>query len=347
MKAATFAEVGAPLEIGLVPDPEPRSGELLIAVGNCGICGTDLHWTENRSTDGGWRNLKPGAVLGHEFAGEVLEVGRDLKARFKPGDSVCALPFIGCGQCEACLTGRIYRCPQADTRATPTLHGAYAELARVGGTEAISLPAGIDHAAGALVEPLAVGLAAVERARLTPSASVLVMGAGPVGLAVALWSRFLGARNVIVSDMVSSRAERAAQFGATDYIDASTEVVKERLQRDLGKAPDVVFECVGVPGTLGQAVDYVANDGVLVVAGLCMGTDTFLPTVALLKAIDIRFTMCYEKRHFEVIVDHLAAGRIDVSKFVTDTVGFDTFADRFESLKSAGSDIKVLLDPRR
>ena len=346
MKAATFAAVGAPLEIASVPDPEPQPGELLIAVGNCGVCGTDLHWTENRSTDGGWRELKAGAVLGHEFAGEVLEVGRDLKGRFKPGDSVCALPFIGCGQCKACLTGRIFRCQQADTRATPTLPGAYAELARVGGAEAVLLPAGVDHATGALVEPLAVGLAAVERARLVPSANVLVMGAGPVGLAVALWSRFLGARNVIVSDLVSSRAERAAQFGATDYIDAATEVVSEGLQRRIGKAPDVVFECVGVPGTLGQAVEYVADDGIVVVAGLCMGADSFLPAVALVKAIDIRFTMCYDKRHFEVIVDHLAAGRIDASKFVTDTVGFDAFADRFESLKSAGSDIKVLLDPR-
>ena len=157
------------------------------------------------------------------------------------------------------------------------------------------------------------------------------MGAGPVGLAVALWSRFLGTHNVIVSDMDRSRAERAAQFGATDYIDVSTEVVKERLQRDLGKAPDVVFECVGVPGTLGQAIDYVANDGVLMVAGLCMGTDTFLPTVAILKAIDIRFTICYKKRHFEVVMEQLAAGRIDVWKFVTDTVGSDLFADRSES----------------
>ena len=142
MKAATFHDVGAPLVVEDVHDPAPGPNELLISVGACGICGTDLHWTENRDRSGGWRELRKGAVLGHEFAGEVVEVGRDIKGRFRPGDSVCALPFIGCGTCSACLTGRFYRCASVDTRATPTLPGAYAELARVGLSEAVRLPPG-------------------------------------------------------------------------------------------------------------------------------------------------------------------------------------------------------------
>ncbi len=107
----------------------------------------------------------------------------------------------------------------------------------------------------------------------------------------------------------------------------------------------MVFECVGVPGTLQLAVEHVANDGCVVVAGLCMGVDSFSPAVAIVKTIDLRFTMCYEKRHFEVIVEHLASGRVDVSKLVTNTVGFDAFPQTFEQLKRAGDDLKVLLDP--
>ena len=135
MKAAVFHATGEPLRIEQVADPEPRAGELLLSVGACGICGTDLHWTENRDTEGGWRVLRRGGILGHEFAGEVVEVGASLKNRFKVGDTVCALPFIGCGTCVMCLTGKIYRCESAHTRASPSLSGAYAELTRIGGQE--------------------------------------------------------------------------------------------------------------------------------------------------------------------------------------------------------------------
>ena len=347
MKAAVFQAPSQPLVIETVADPTPGPQELLIAVGACGVCGTDLHWTENRDTSGGWRELAAGCILGHEFAGEVVEVGHDVRDRFRPGDSVCAMPFIGCGRCAACMAGRVFRCAEVDTRASRTLPGAYAELTRVGAAETVRLPAGVDHRTGALVEPLAVGLAAAERARFSPGASVLVMGAGPVGLSVAMWCRFLGARHVVVSDLVPSRAERSADFGATDSIDASSEDVAARMQQIAGGPPDVVFECIGVPGTLQLAVEHVANDGCVVVAGLCMGADAFLPAVAVVKAIDLRFTMCYEKRHFEVIVDHLERGRIDVSQLVTGTVGFDAFPAKFEQLKRAGDDLKVLLDPSK
>ncbi|MBT6278204.1 MAG: alcohol dehydrogenase catalytic domain-containing protein [Chromatiales bacterium] len=345
MKAAVFQEPGTPLLIENVPDPQPGPGEMVIAVGACGICGTDLHWTENRDTQGGWRELKRGCVLGHEFAGEVVEVGHDAKGDFNVGDSVCALPFIGCGQCPACLSGRIYRCANAHTRASETLTGAYAEFTRIGRAEAIRLPPGTSHGIGALVEPLAVGLAATERARFAPGDSVLIMGAGPVGLSVAMWCRFLGARHVVVSDVVRTRAERATDFGATDCIDASSESVVDRMRNISGGPPSVVIECVGVPGTLQKALEYVAPDGVVVVAGLCMGVDTFSPAIAVVKAVDLRFTMCYEKRHFETIVDHLESGRIEPSKLITGTVGFAAFSQRFEALKSAGSDLKVMLNP--
>ena len=345
MKAATFQAPGQPLVIEKVADPMAGAAELVIAVSACGICGTDLHWTEMHDTSGGWRPLKAGGVLGHEFAGEIVEVGRDLTHLYKTGEMICALPFIGCGTCAACVAGRIFRCQKADTRATSTLPGAYAEYTRVGGAEAVRLPAGVDPKLGALVEPLAVGLAAAERASFAPGSSILIMGAGPVGLAVALWCRFLGARHVVVSDLVGTRAERAAEFGATDYIDASKESVTDFMRQRIGGRPDVVFECVGVPGTLQLAVEQVASDGVVVVAGLCMAADSFLPAVAVAKAIDLRFTMCYEKRHFEVIVEHLGTGRVDVSGLITGTVGFDAFPDKFEGLKTAGSDIKVLLDP--
>ncbi|NKC12998.1 MAG: alcohol dehydrogenase catalytic domain-containing protein [Gammaproteobacteria bacterium] len=345
MKAAVFKSVGTPLVVEDVAEPIPGPEELVIAVRACGICGTDLHWTEHHNTDGAWRPLATGGILGHEFAGEVVEVGGETNGGFKVGEAICALPFVSCGRCAACMAGRFYRCSSVDTRATPTLPGAYAEFTRVGLASAIRLPEGVDYRMGALVEPLAVGLAAAERATLQAGSTILIMGAGPVGLSVALWCRHLGARQVVVSDLVGARASRAADFGATEFIDASVETVSDRLHIVCGGPPDVVFDCVGVAGTMQQAIEVVANDGCVVVAGLCMGTDSIVPAIAVVKAIDLRFTMCYEKRHFEVIVELLGNGRLDVAQLITGSVGFDTFCDRFESLKCAGPDLKVMLEP--
>jgi (R,R)-butanediol dehydrogenase/meso-butanediol dehydrogenase/diacetyl reductase len=345
MKAAVFKGPGMPLEIGEVADPTPGPTDLVLAVRACGICGTDLHWTEVREPSGGWRVLSPGCVLGHEFAGEIVEVGADVRGRFRIGERVCALPFIGCGQCAACLRGRVFRCAEVQMRAAPALSGAYAQYTRVGAAETVRLPDGVDHRAGALVEPLAVGLAAVERARLDPGETVLIVGAGPVGLAVALWCRFLGARQVVVSDLVAVRAERAMEFGATAAIDAGSEEVAHRLAQLTGGAPQVVFECVGLPGTLQLAVDEVAPDGRVVVAGLCMGADRLFPAKAFVKALDLHFTFCYERRHFEIVVDHLASGRLDPSHLVTGGVGFADFPSTFERLKCAGDDLKVMFEP--
>ncbi|MEM7407617.1 MAG: alcohol dehydrogenase catalytic domain-containing protein [Pseudomonadota bacterium] len=347
MKAAVFNAAGQPLTIESVDDPTPGEREVVIQVGACGICGTDLHWTETHGTEGGWRPLARGGILGHEFAGEIVEVGAAARQQFHPGDLVCALPFIGCGTCDACRKGRVFRCQRVETRGSPALPGAYAEFARVGLAEAVRLPAGVGARTGALVEPLAVGLAAAERARFEPGASILIMGAGPVGLAVSLWCRFLGARHVVVSDLVGERAERAAEFGATEAIDAGRESVRERMRSIAGGRPDVVFECVGLPGTLQLAIDEVADDGCVVVAGLCMRPDTFKPAVALVKAIDLRFTMCYEKHHFERIATLLGEGEIDPANLVTDTVGMHAFPARFEALKQTGSDLKVVLEPHR
>jgi (R,R)-butanediol dehydrogenase/meso-butanediol dehydrogenase/diacetyl reductase len=347
MKAAVFKAPGAPLVIEDVPDPTPGPSDLILKVAACGICGTDLHWSE--SPDGGahagWRRLEPGAVMGHEFAGEVVEVGRELRGQWHVGQRVCAQPFIGCGLCAHCTSGRGYRCEQVATRSSAALTGAYAEYTRVGAHASFLLPDGVGFDQGALVEPLAVGLNAVDKARLEPGDSVLIMGAGPVGIAVALWCRFFGARHIVVSDLVGHRAERAIGFGATAAIDASREDVPSRMRQLIGEQPRVIFDCVGVPGSLQLAIDYAPFDGHVVVVGLCMAADRFFPTKALTKELALTFVFVYRRRHFEIVVDMLATGRIDARGLVTGRVGFDAFAQTFESLKKPSDQIKVMLEP--
>lgn len=339
MKAAVFEELGRPLVIEEVPDPTPEAGDLVLRVKSCGICGTDLHAAVVPS------GLPPGTVMGHEFAGEVVEVGRDARGDWRAGDRACALPYIGCGRCVECLSGSGIHCASTRALGLGQLPGAYAEYVRVGGKEALRLPDGVDFRAGAMVEPLAVGLHAVHRAELTGGENVLVIGAGPIGLATALWARFLGARHVIVSERAPGRLETAAAFGATGGIDATKEDVSEAFLKQAGRAPDVIFECVGAPGLLQECIMRAPARSRIVVVGVCTEPDTLMPVMAVVKELRVDFALAYRKQDFQFTLDMLASGRVDARPMLTDVVGFDAFGEAFEALKQPSTQCKVMLEP--
>jgi (R,R)-butanediol dehydrogenase/meso-butanediol dehydrogenase/diacetyl reductase len=346
MRAAVFREVGRPLAIETVPDPVPGPRELVVGVRAAGICGSDLHLTEVTDTSGGMTPLAPGAVLGHEFAGEVVALGRDASARFRIGDRVTALPYIGCGSCLACLEGRGHRCPAVVSAGLGKLPGAYAELVRVGAHETLPLPPEVDDRTGAMVEPLSVGLHAVERARLRPGDAVLVVGAGPIGLAVSLWCRFLGAAHVIASDLSAARADRAARMGATAVVHAREQDVVAAVKRQCGRRPDVVFDCVGVPGSQQLAMDYAPAGGRIVIAGVCMQPDRVLPVKAITKELEVQYVFGYARRDFAFTIDMLARGRVDAAPMLSETVGWESFPAAFEALRADKTRVKVMLEPR-
>lgn len=339
MRAAVFHQLGKPLSIETLPDPEPEPRELILKVRSCGICGSDLHVSSLPP------GLPPGTVMGHEFAGEVVEVGAEVRGEWSPGDRICALPYIGCGRCRACLGGDGGRCPDIRTTGLGQIPGAYAELVRVGSDEALRLPDSLSFREGALVEPLSVGLHAVKEADLRPGENALVLGAGPVGLATAQWARFFGARSVVVAEKSAARLELAGHFGATHRIDASSENLAVAFQRAAGAAPDVIFECVGLPGMIQQCVMLAPARGRVMVVGVCMQPDTLLPLTAILKEIAFKFVLGYRKRDFQLTIDMLQSERIRGAPMVTHSVGLDDFADAFEALKHPTTQCKVVLEP--
>ncbi|MBM10075.1 MAG: alcohol dehydrogenase [Magnetovibrio sp.] len=343
MKAAIFKSVGRPLVVEEVPDPKLLSTELMLKVEACGICGTDLHMSENENTEGGWRLLEPGCVLGHEFSGQIVEVGGEVEGHWKKDDRVTALPWIGCGTCAACIEGRPYRCPSVLMRASLELPGAYSEFCRVGAAEAVRLPDGVNFDEGALVEPLAVGLNAVRRANVKEEDTVFVMGAGPVGLCVALWCGYFGARHILISDFSGERRAAALKFGVTTTIDAGRNDVNEQILDHLGYLPKVIFDCVGLPGTLQTAIDYAAPDARIIVVGLCMQSDIFFPAKALLKELDIRFAYVYCRDDFETVIRLIDSKKIDPSSLISNRIDLTDFPITFEKLKKPGSDLKVML----
>lgn len=344
MRAAVFKAAGEALAIEQCATPEAGAGELVIAVRACGICGSDLHMADVHDVSGGMAPLPAGSIMGHEFCGEVVECGAGTSEHFTEGDRITALPYIGCGRCQMCLAGRGHRCRAVRNLGLGADGGAYADYVRVGAAEAVLLPPGVDWHMGALIEPLAVALRAVRKAALTPGDVVLIMGAGPIGLATALWCRYFGCHAVHVSDLVDDRLKLAEQFGV-GVINAGSEAVAASVKKQSGRRPDVIFECIGIPGAQQLAMDYAPTDGRIVVVGVCMHTDSIQPVKAITKELSVHYVFCYERRDFELAVELIDRDRIDPSPLITRTVGFADFAPAFEALKHDKRACKVLLQP--
>ena len=340
MKAAVFKEVGTPLVVENVPDPEPDPRGLVMKVAYCGVCGTDLHATRE-----GLTTACCGQILGHEYVGEVAEVGAQAEGDWQIGDKVCALPFIACGHCLPCAAGRFFEC-QDKKVAGVDAPGGYAEFVATGAQETIRLPDGLDLESASLVEPLAVGIHAVRVANLKAGSRVMVIGAGPIGLTVALWARFFGAREVVVSELAPSRADLAVKMGATRVIrpdpSGGAEQLLEQFIDVAGGYPEVIFECVGAPGLLQQCIEMAPQRGQIVPVGVCEQPDNIMPFFGLIKELQIQFAIAYTRDDFDTCLAMLAEKRIDVSAMVTDIVGLDELPEAFEALRTPSHQCKVL-----
>ena len=336
MRAVLFDAPGKPLTIGELPDPTPGPGQLVLQVAGCGICGSDLHMSE--------QPLPSGMVMGHEFAGEVVAVGPDAGA-WKVGDAVCALPLMGCGTCLRCLSGDTQFCADLQGTGVGQLPGAYAEYVLASALETFGLPEEMAPHEGALVEPLAVGLHAVHGARIRPGERVLVVGAGPVGLTTALWAHHAGARSVIVSDPIAHRRKLVERFGATGTIDPTREDVPATFERLAGGAPDVILECVGVPGLIQEIFAMAPVHCRIVVVGVCMKPDTIVPMTALLKELQVIFVAFYNRADFAHTIAMLHAGRIAPTGMITDLIDLDGLPDAFEALRTPSTQCKVIVRP--
>ncbi|MBI3678244.1 MAG: alcohol dehydrogenase catalytic domain-containing protein [Proteobacteria bacterium] len=341
MRAAVFKEMSRPLAIENIANPVPGPHDILLKVKNCGICGSDLHMTEPTSI----MPLALGSVMGHEFAGEVVEVGKNATHLWKPGDRVAGFPYICCGDSSPCknfLFGS-GMCSKGVSIGLGQSPGAYAEYVRVGASGAYRLPESVSFREGAMVEPLAVGLHAVDMAKMSRGATVLVIGAGPVGLAVMLWANFLGARHVIVSERAEVRRQMAAKFGATDAVDPSQPLTPQ-VEKIAGKGPDVIFECVGVPGLIGSAMMDAPRGARIVIAGVCQQADTIMPLMGIMKELELQFVLGYRPADFDYVIAMIASDRVDVSQMVTDIVDLNGLPDAFEALRKPTHQCKVMLE---
>ncbi len=316
--------------------PEAGPGEVVLKVHNCGICGSDLHAVQ-------FGTLRPGSILGHEFCGEIHEVGSGVRG-FEVGQRVASLPWITCGECEPCSRGEGYHCRRNRVLGLGQLPGAYAEFVMCGERSLLKLPDNVSSREGALVEPLAVGLHGVNRARIQSGKGCVVMGAGPIGLAALTWCKAKGANPIIVSELVAGRADLALKLGATEIVNPTQQKPADRMRELTGKAPELVIECIGVKGTLGAAIDIAGTHGRVVVVGACMEPDSIVPMKCLIKEVSIEFAVGYTKAEFEETIDALANGKVNAKPLITDVIGLDEVPAMFDALRAPGNRAKVLLE---
>ena len=371
------------LTVADLPDPVPGPGQLLIEVRRCGICGSDLHSRQNSDNLAAvlaeigyhdYMRTDDPVVMGHEFSGVVLDRGPATRGTHPTGTPVVALPLVR-------QNGAIHAIGLS--RKAP---GGYAERVVVQEPLVLRVPNGLSLDIAALTEPIAVAWHAVNRGDVKRKDTAVVLGCGPVGLAVILVLKTRGVATVVASDPSPGRRALAKACGADIVvdpgdaspfagsakrghfttmqapigaaIDAVTNLSKlpvpwwqawrilEKVGATQPKAP-VVFECVGIPGMLEQVLTGAPLYSRVVVVGVCMGADTIRPSMAVNKELDLRFVVGYTPLEFRDTLHALAEGKLDPAPLMTGRVGLDGVPGAFDILGDPETHAKILIDPQQ
>jgi (R,R)-butanediol dehydrogenase/meso-butanediol dehydrogenase/diacetyl reductase len=333
VRAAVFRAVGELLAIESRPDPEPAPGEVIIKVDRCGICSSDLHMTSGLGF-----TYPVNSILGHEYAGEVTELGASV-SRLRIGDRITALPMTGCGKCAECVRGFPLGCPTM-----AMMMSGYAQYARVAEPSAVKLPASLTFADGALVEPLACSLRGASMSGLRAGSRLVILGAGPIGLGAMFWARQMGAGRIVAVARTKRHADLAMHMGATHFLTQGPDLARN-VGELLGGPPEAVLECIGMPGSLSLAVELVAPRGTVVVLGMCMLPDTITPFIAGFKSVVMRFSAGYELRDFEAAVEVMDRGAFEPRAMVSETIVLDDLPRVFEQMRNHTQGCKTLVQP--
>ena len=337
------------MQVDDLPDPVPGSGQVLTKVLACGICGSDLHMLQHGAEVRATMNeLNAGAapdpmapksfepehatVMGHEFCCEVVELGPDC-GNLKVGDVIVSMPvaFDNDGLHAVGYSNRY--------------NGGYAELMVLNEMLAMKVPSGLPAHMAALTEPLAVGIHAVAKSHIAKGDAAIVIGAGPVGLACIAELRMQGIGPIVVADYSAKRRELAAQLGADEVVDPRQETAIDAWKRIDGQKPLVIFEAVGVPGMIDQAMRVAPRGARILIVGACMQHDSIFPMLGVGKELSLQFVLGYEPHEFANSLAAITEGKVDLAPWLTGTVPVDGVPQAFKDLANPEEHAKILVVP--
>ncbi len=346
-----------------IEEPELKDGQVRVKTLACGICGSDLHCLQHadkmvemgeRAGGGFIFDTKKDMVMGHEFCAEILEHGPNTAKTLKEGTRVCSIPVAFA----------------MDTGVTPIgysndMPGGYAERMALSEMLLIEVPNGLSTDLAATTEPMAVGEHAVVKANMQGDEVPIVIGCGPVGLAVIAGLKRRGIGPIIAADFSPTRRKMAEAMGADIIINPaetspyqawSDEASPEgydpaNIMTMMGLGPQqkpcVVFECVGVPGIIQQILEGAARNARVVVVGVCMEIDHLEPMFAINKEINLQFVLGYAPDEFAATLQNIAEGHLNVEPMLTGKVGVGGVAQAFQDLGNPEEHAKILVEPWR
>ena len=324
------------LVIDDVDEPVPGPGQVLVETLACGICGSDLHFIQHAGKGGDevespfdpTRDL----VMGHEFTVRVVELGDGVE-NVAEGDIVVSMPAMVTPEGMAPI-GYSHDFP-----------GGYSERMLLMAAICLKVPAGLSASHAALTEPLAVGRHTVNLAKITQGEGAIVLGCGPIGLAIISALSLDGVEPIIAADFLRKRRELAGEMGAHEVVDPKSERAADAWARVAGVREPVIFEAVGVPGMIDQAMRMAPRSGRVIVAGACMEPDTITPIVGIRNELTIQFALGYTPEEFSATLDTIAAGKVDAGKLITDEVGLDDVPKAFDMLAHPDEHVKIIVTP--
>jgi len=348
------------LVVDTVPDPAPGPGQVLVKTLACGICGSDLHAHKHgpRMVDVSRRigerppmDLSRDIVFGHEFCAELLDHGPGTGRKLKAGTRVCSMPIVMLADGPRTV-GYSNEFP-----------GGFAERMVLNEALLLEVPNGLSAEHAALTEPLAVGIHAVEKAAASGDEVPLVIGCGPVGLAVIAALKLKNLRPIIAADFSPARRKLAERLGADIVVDPAAMspyrawMEKAAIDGIVPAAgvwsatspykPALIFECVGVPGVLQQVFEGVPRGARIVVVGVCMEIDKIEPMFGISKELNIQFVLGYTPEEFARALRLIAEGQVKAQALITGKVGVDGVKDAFEQLGNPERHTKILVEPWR
>ncbi|RZB14423.1 alcohol dehydrogenase [Streptomyces sp. F001] len=333
------------LRIEDMPEPEPGPGEVKIRVAYAGICGTDVHEYFEAPRCTREPNPLTGATLpqtlGHEFAGAVVACGEGVE-RVMPGARVCVRPIRTCGVCPRCTSGLSHLCTALAAIGVTAPGGGLAQYVVVPGDSVHLLPEGVSLEQGALVEPMAVALNAVERARVRAGGSALVTGAGAVGMGALFALKAHGVHDVLMVEPSPLRRAAAERHGARVLDPGAVDVAEEVMRHTRGRGVGAAVECAGRPEALDAAIRSVAAQAPVVMVALYSGPVTVDASVLRLAELSLLGAEAYPDGVFERVIAHMAAGYCPTGGWLDHIPLHDTVSGLHDVRD--GRRLKVLVD---
>ncbi|HVP22727.1 MAG TPA: L-threonine 3-dehydrogenase [Conexivisphaerales archaeon] len=343
MKAVVKARPAYGADFLDMPEPVIKKNELLVKVRATSICGTDVHiydWNEWAAA-----RVKPPLVMGHEFAGEVVEVGRDVKG-FAVGDSVSGETHIPCHRCEQCRTGNEHICENVQLRGVDT-QGCFAEFVALDESTAWRNDKSIPYEVASAQEPLGNAVHTVFAGGGVEGKTVAIFGCGPIGILSATLCRQSGAEKVFAVDISDYRLKLAQEFGATSVVNSKlADPVKEIMSQTNGRGVDVFLEMAGVPETIRQGLKVIRSGGRACLLGLpSKPVEIDVSNDIVLKMVELHGI--YGRRIFGTwytVASYLRSGKVDLARLITHRYRMSEYQEAFNLMKS-GQSGKIVMTP--